>query len=262
MIEIKKIIAGYGKKQILNNISFKVETGQNLSIIGRNGCGKSTLLKVISRNLDFEGDVIIDGINLKDFKNKQLAKKIGMLSQSTQIYFNYSVFDIVMMGRYPHQNSGFFATTTAKDKDIVLNALKVVDIIDLKNRTVDTLSGGQLQRVFLAKIIAQDPEIVLLDEPTNNLDLFYQIDFVNFLKKWGKEKNKTIIGVIHDINLAMELSSSALILDNGVMRIMGENEKVFKSKEFLEIYKKDTISFMANSLEKWKVINNNYKGDF
>ncbi len=262
MIEVKNIVACYEKKQVLNGISFKIEKGQNLSIVGRNGCGKSTLLKVLSGNLNFKGEVNIDGKSLKNFKGKQLAKKIGLLSQSTQIYFNYTVFDIVMMGRYAHQSSSFFSTITNEDKEVVLSALKTVDIIDLKDRKVDTLSGGQLQRVFLAKVIAQDPEILLLDEPTNNLDLFYQIDFVNFLKKWGKEKNKTIIGVIHDINLAMELSRNSLIMDNGEVKIIGKNEIVFTSEEFLNIYKMDTVNFMIKSLENWKMINKNIKEIF
>ncbi len=262
MLEIKNIKAGYSNIEILKDISFKVNKGESLTVIGKNGCGKSTLLKVLSGNLDFKGEILIDGVSIKKLKHRQIARKICMLSQSTQLYFNYTVYEIVKMGRYVHSKSRIFNNYTKEDEKIVLEALQIVDLADLKNKPVNTLSGGQVQRVFLAKIIAQDPEVLLLDEPTNNLDLPYQIEFINFLKQWGKEKNKTIIGVIHDINLAMELSENALLMDKGKIKMIGENKKVFTSKEFIDIYKIDTINFMANSLEKWVDINEKCKGGF
>ncbi len=254
MIEVKDVTAGYDKKQILNGISFKVNEGESLSIVGQNGCGKSTLLRVMCGTLDFKGEVLINGKNIKKYKPKELARKVSMLSQTTQLYFNYSVYDTVMMGRYPHQKTGIFSTTTAKDREIVEEALKVVEMYDFKDRNVDELSGGQLQRVFLAKIIAQDPDIVLLDEPTNHLDLVYQVELVEFLKKWGKDKNKTIIGVIHDLNLAMELSPKTLMMSSGTIASYGQNQEVFTSKEFKSIYGLDVINYMMNSYEKWNNI--------
>ncbi len=254
MIEVKNVTAGYDKKQILNGISFNVKEGEILSIVGQNGCGKSTLLRVMCGTLAFEGEVLIDGKNIKKYKPKELAKKVSMLSQTTQLHFNYTVYDTVFMGRYPHQKGGLFSTTTTEDRVIVENALKVVEMYDFKDRTVDELSGGQLQRVFLAKIIAQDPDIVLLDEPTNHLDLVYQVELVEFLKKWGKEKNKTIIGVVHDLNLAMELSPKALMMDNGSIVSFGENQEVFTSKAFKSIYGQEVINYMVNSYEKWNNI--------
>ncbi len=255
MIEVKNVTAGYDKKQILNGISFYVKEGETLSIVGQNGCGKSTLLRVMCGTLDFKGDVIIDGKNIKKYKPKELAKKISMLSQTTQLYFNYTVYDTVLMGRYPHQKSTLFGSTTTKDREIVEEALKVVEMYDYKDVTVDELSGGQLQRVFLAKIIAQDPDIVLLDEPTNHLDLIYQVELVEFLKKWGKDKNKTIIGVIHDLNLAMELSPKTLMMNKGSIASLGDNQEVFTSKAFTSIYGVDVINYMVNSYQKWNNIN-------
>ncbi len=254
MIEVKNVTAGYDKKQILNGISFRVKEGDSLSIVGQNGCGKSTLLRVMCGTLDFDGEVLIDGKNIKKYKPKELAKKVSMLSQTTQIYFNYTVYDTVFMGRFPHQKGGLFSTATAEDREIVENALKVVEMYDFKDCTVDELSGGQLQRVFLAKIIAQDPDIVLLDEPTNHLDLVYQVELVEFLKKWGKEKNKTIVGVIHDLNLAMELSPKVLLMKSGAIANYGENQEVFTSSEFKSIYGLDVIKYMMKSYEKWNNI--------
>ncbi len=212
------------------------------------------MLRVICGVLDFKGEVLIDGVSVSKYKNKDLAKKVCMLSQSTQTYFNYTVYDTVMMGRYPHQNGGIFGGVSKRDKQAVEEALKAVDIYDIKDCYVDQLSGGQLQRVYLAKIIAQDPEILLLDEPTNHLDLNHQIEFINFLKSWGKEKGKTIIGVIHDLNLAMALGNDMLLIGSGEVKSKGENLDVFKSKAFREIYKPEVVDFMIKSFKKWEVI--------
>ncbi len=255
MIKVKDVKSSYDNKQILHDVTFNVEKGECLSIIGQNGSGKSTLLKVLNGLQEFDGEVLIDGKDVKSIKKKELAKKICMLSQMTQIYFNYSVYDTVMMGRYVHQKGGLFGGVTKRDKEEVEKALKIVDLYNLKDEQIDNLSGGQLQRVFLAKIIAQDPEIILLDEPTNHLDLRYQVEFIKFLKQWNKEEGKTIIGVIHDINLAMELSPKTLLIDNGKVKMFGKNDDVLKSKQFLEVYNENVVSFMCNSLKKWENIN-------
>ncbi len=254
MIEVKNVVAGYDKKQVLKGITFEVEKGECLSVVGQNGCGKSTLLKAMCGVLDFSGEIFIDGVNLKNYKSKELAKKVCMLSQSTQIYFNYTVYETVMMGRYPHQKGGVFGGVSKEDRLFVDEALKIVDIYDLKDDYIDELSGGQLQRVFLAKVIAQDPEILLLDEPTNHLDLNHQIELIKFLKRWGKEKGKTVMGVIHDLNLAMELSEKTLLLGDGVVRALGENLEVFTSSAFSEIYKSEVVDFMVRSFKNWEVI--------
>lgn len=256
MIEVKNVSAGYDGKEILHSINLSVNKGESISIIGKNGCGKSTLLRTMCGVLDFTGDVIIDGINIKKYKSKDLAKKVCMLSQTTQVYFNYTVYDTIMMGRYAHQKSSIFGSVTENDRVVVENALKTVDMYDLKDSYINTLSGGQLQRVFLAKVIAQDPEILLLDEPTNHLDIVYQIELIKFLKNWSKEQGKTVIGVIHDLNLAMELSENIVLMDNGQIKCNGSSETVFTSNEFKEVYDVDVVDFMVNSYKKWYNIGN------
>ncbi len=254
MIEVKNVYAGYDNKEVLKGISFTVDKGECLSVIGQNGCGKSTLLRVMSGIIDYRGEIIIDGVDLKMYKSKDLARKVCMLSQSTHIYFNYTVYDTVMMGRYPHQKGGVFGGISKEDRFAVEEALKVVDIYELKDDYIDELSGGQLQRVFLAKVIAQDPEILLLDEPTNHLDLNYQIELIKFLKRWGKEKGKTVVGVIHDLNLAMELSKKTLLISSGKVVAHGENLDVFTSTAFKGIYNTEVVDFMVNSFKKWELI--------
>ncbi len=212
MIEIKDLSAGYGTIDVLKNINLTIKN--NLSIIGPNGCGKTTLLRALAGVLDFKGDILIDSVSIKKIKGKILARKIAMLSQFTSLYFNYNVIDMVLMGRFAH-SSGLFSAVTKTDREKAEEALKTVGLSGIKEKGIASLSGGQLQRVYLAKIICQEPEIILLDEPTNHLDISHQSEFMDFVVDWAKKENKIIIGVLHDFNLAMRLSEDILLLDKG-----------------------------------------------
>ena len=253
MIKVDNICVYYNKFKALNNISFTLKKGENLSIIGPNGCGKTTLLKCIINNINFNGNIYINNKNIKTIKRKELAKEIGMLSQLMSISFNYTVFDTVMMGRYIHQDK-FYINNNKKDENIVLEALKTVGMIDFKDKFISNLSGGQLQRVFLARLIAQDPNIVLLDEPTNHLDFKYQIELIEFLKKWGKKYNKTILGVIHDINLAMVLTDNMMVLENGCIKSFDKSDNILKTNILNEVYNTNVREYMIKSLKKWESI--------
>ncbi|MFV0519411.1 MAG: ABC transporter ATP-binding protein [Lachnospirales bacterium] len=252
MIEAKNLMISYDKKKVIHNINFTIDKGENISIIGKNGCGKSTILKALCGILDFEGEILIDGRSVKKYTHKEMGKKISLLSQISTVYFNYSVYDTVMMGRFVHRQSSFFGSSSKEDNVKVLSALNIVGMAPFKDVGIETLSGGQLQRVMLAKVIAQNPEILLLDEPTNHLDFSYQIEFIEFLKKWGKENNKTIIGVLHDINLALEFAPKIMLIDEGNIIKFDEPEKVIQSQEFLDIYKIEVIDFFKNSLSRWE----------
>lgn len=254
MIKVENVFVNYENKQAIKNVNFEIKKGENLSIIGPNGCGKTTLLRTISNTIDFEGKVFLKGKNIKEYSRKELAKEIAMLSQVTHIYFNYTVFDIVMMGRYVHNNKKFLFTENEEDIHKVEEALKIVGLYDVKNREIDTLSGGQVQRAFLAKVIAQDPNIILLDEPTNHLDLSYQVELINFLKKWSEEKGKMIIGVLHDINLAMHLTDNIMLLNAGEIKAFGKTTEIVSSKDINEIYKMDIKEYMLEILKKWEKI--------
>ena len=253
MIKVDNISVYYNKFKALNNISFTLKKGENLSIIGPNGCGKTTLLKCIINNINFSGNIYINDKNIKTIKRKELAKEIGMLSQLMSISFNYTVFDTVMMGRYVHQDK-FYINNNKNDENIVLEALKTVGMINFKDKFISNLSGGQLQRVFLARLIAQDPNIVLLDEPTNHLDFKYQIELIEFLKEWGKKYNKTILGVIHDINLAMVLTDNMMVLENGCIKSFNKSDNILKTNILNEVYNINIKEYMIKSLKKWESI--------
>lgn len=250
MIEINNLYSGYENIDIIKNISININKGENLCIIGPNGCGKSTLLKTIANIIDYRGHIKIDNLEVSSLNRKNLAKKIGLMSQISQIYFPYSVYDAVSIGRYAYNNNLF--GLSKKDKEIILECIDKVGLIDYKDKMINELSGGQLQRVFLAKVFAQDPDIILLDEPTNHLDLKHQIELLENLNKWTKENNKIVIAVLHDLNLVQYIADNVLLLNDGVMIKYGKVNEVLKDDVLKRVYGLDIREFMVNILKKWE----------
>ncbi|MDR2596850.1 MAG: ABC transporter ATP-binding protein [Treponema sp.] len=251
MIEVKNLAAGYNGTDVIRNISFKAEKGESLCILGPNSSGKSTLLKSIERIIDYRGQVLLEGRDAALFPRREFAKKTAMLSQSMQVFFPFTVYETVTMGRFAY-SQGFMKNLSAEDKAITEDILKKLDIWDIRERMIDELSGGTLQRVFLARTLAQTPQIILLDEPANHLDLKHQIELLDFLKAWVKENDKTLIGVFHDFNLARRFGDTAVVLNNGTIAAAGNTEDVLKSKTFNDVFGIDVRSYMLSSFEKWK----------
>ena len=252
MLTLHNVSAGYGGMDIIRNISLQVNSNENLLIIGPNGCGKTTLLKTIVKLLPFQGEIEIGGKPVRKMKHKDISRKIAMLSQSFGIYFSYTVFDTVMMGRYPHIKDGFWGLPSNEDKELVRQCLETVHLLSEKDREITTLSGGQLQRVFLARTLAQDPEIILLDEPTNHLDLKYQFELVDYLKEWSKHGNRVIVGVLHDLNLAMRLADKIMIMKNGETWACGKSCDVMTGRLLQNVYEIDVTGYMTESLKVWE----------
>jgi len=250
MLLIKDLYAGYNGDDVIFDINFSVQSGESLCILGPNGCGKSTLLKSIARIIDYRGSVLINSGDIKKVSRKELAKKIALLSQSTQVFFPYTVYETVSIGRYAYSN-GLFKNLSAEDKNIIDDTLKNLDIWDIKDQMIDELSGGTLQRVFLARTLVQTPDLILLDEPANHLDLKHQIELLKLLKTWVKDNNKMLIGVFHDLNLARQFGDTALIMNNGTISANGKIDEVLKSKVLNDVYGIDIHGFMKESLEKW-----------
>ena len=250
MIEVKNIYCGYDNKKIIKDLSFNVNNGENLCIVGPNGCGKSTLLKSIANIIEYEGSVKIDNKEVISFSRIDLAKKVALMSQTSQIYFPYTVYDTVSLGRYAY-SKGVFSKLSLTDKRIIVDSMKKVGIYELKDKLITELSGGQLQRVFLAKIFAQDPDIILLDEPTNHLDFKNQIDLLENLNEWVKTNNKIVIGVLHDLNLVQYFADKVLMIQSGKVVSYGRPEDVLKGEILNDIYGMDIKEFMVNILQKW-----------
>lgn len=250
MLEINKLYSGYNGIDIIKDISVNINKGENLCIIGPNGCGKSTLLKTIANIIDYRGNIKIDNLEVSSLKRKELAKKIGLMSQISQIYFPYSVYDAVSIGRYAYNDNLF--GVSKKDKDIILDCIDKVGLIDYKDKMINELSGGQLQRVFLARVFAQDPDIILLDEPTNHLDLKHQIELLENLNKWTKENNKVVIAVLHDLNLVQYIADNVLLLSDGMLIKYGKLNEVLNNDVLKQVYGLDIKEFMINILKKWE----------
>ena len=250
MIEVKNIYCGYDNKKIIKDLSFNVNNGENLCIVGPNGCGKSTLLKSIANIIEYEGSVKIDNKEVSSFSRIDLAKKVALMSQTSQIYFPYTVYDTVSLGRYAY-SKGVFSKLSLTDKRIIVDSMKKVGIYELKDKLITELSGGQLQRVFLAKIFAQDPDIILLDEPTNHLDFKNQIELLENLNEWVKTNNKIVIGVLHDLNLVQYFADKVLMIQSGKVVSYGRPEDVLKGEILNDIYGMDIKEFMVNILQKW-----------
>ena len=251
MLEVKNLYCGYNGEYIIKDVSFTVDRGENICIVGPNGCGKSTLLKAISNLIPFKGSVLLDGNDTKSLKRKDLAIKIALMTQSSNILFPYSIYDTVALGRYAHLN-GVFSRLNKKDEERINNSLDKVGLLDIKDKLISELSGGQLQRVFLARAFAQDPDVILLDEPTNHLDLRYQIEMLDYLKVWAKENNKIVVAVLHDLNLVQNFGDKVLMLKDGVIKNNGNTREVLNGSDLEEVYGIDIKAFMIKTLEKWK----------
>lgn len=250
MLEITNLYTGYDKKEIIKNVSFTVNKGENLCIVGPNGCGKSTLLKSMANILEYKGNIKIDGKEVKDYSRVELAKKIGLMSQITQLYFPYTVYDTVALGRYAY-SKGPFSKLSKQDTEFIVDSMKKVGIYELRDKPITELSGGQLQRVFLARVFAQNPDVILLDEPTNHLDFKHQIELLKNLNNWAKDNNKIVVGVLHDLNLVQYFADEVLLLKEGEIVDYGLPEKVLNGTKLNEVYEIDIKEFMQSILKKW-----------
>ena len=251
MLKVRNLYCGYDGKDVIKDFNIDITRGQNVSIVGPNGCGKSTLLKAMVSLIDYKGNIFLDGKEVKSIKRKELAKKVALMSQNSQIYFPYTVYETVALGRYAHID-GVFARLSKKDEEIILNCLSNVGILDLKDKLINELSGGQLQRVYLARVFAQEPDVILLDEPTNHLDLKCQIEILEHINKWTKENQKTVIGVLHDLNLVQMFSDDVIMLSEGHIVSKGKTKDVLSEYKLKEVYGVDIKKFMINALEKWR----------
>lgn len=232
MIKIKNLNFNIDGRQILKDIEFEVKKYKFIGIIGENGCGKSTLLKNIYRNhKPKNGVILLDNIDLNSYSVKKLAEKLSVLSQNQKITFDFTVKEIVEMGRYT--KTSIFSKETSEDK--IEEALEKVGMEKFKNQNFLTLSGGEMQRVLIARSIAQESEVLLLDEPTNHLDIRYQYQIMDLVKSL----NKTVVAVIHDINIASKYCDYIFAIKNGEIVYKGTPSEVISIENIKKIFEID-----------------------
>ena len=234
MIEINNVCFSF-EQEVLKNININIERGKFYTILGPNGSGKTTLLRILSKSLDMEkGEIFIDEVDLTQIKPNLLAKEIAVVPQSTEIEFDFSVQDIVLMGRTPHISR--FCSESEKDVEIAMTAMKRTNTWELRNKSINALSGGERQRVVVARAIAQETGIILLDEPISHLDIHHQIEIMNQLKQLNKNKNITIIAVLHDLNIAAAYCDHMILMhDRGVYK-NGTPEEVLTEDIIKKVY--------------------------
>ncbi|MDD3225808.1 MAG: ABC transporter ATP-binding protein [Clostridium sp.] len=238
-IKIKNLSCTLGNEKILHSIDLKLEKKKFYSIIGPNGSGKTTLLKNISKSLEpLKSTVFIEGADIRDLRNKSLAKKLSCVPQNTEINFDFSVMDIVLMGRTPYIKN--FQSESSADIEIAKNAMNLTNTWHLKDKNINDLSGGERQLVIIARAIAQETDILLLDEPISNLDIHHQIKILDTIKTLNIEKNITVITVLHDLNLAAQYSDYLILINQGKIQANGLCEDVLTKENIKKVYNMDT----------------------
>ena len=236
MIEIKNIFKKYRDKHVVNDVSFSIEKGKITSFIGPNGAGKSTVLGIVTRLIDGDGgEVVIEGKSLSDYHTKDLAKKIAILKQSNNISLKLTIRELVSFGRFPHSEGNL----NAEDEKYIDEAIEYMKLGDIQDKYLDELSGGQRQRAYIAMVIAQNTEYILLDEPLNNLDMSHSVQMMKVLRDLCDDLGKTIVLVMHDINFASCYSDNIVALKNGRIEKVGTTDEIVKKEVLEDIYEMD-----------------------
>ncbi|GAA3294762.1 ABC transporter ATP-binding protein [Arthrobacter citreus] len=233
MISVTGVSKSYGPQLVVDGVSTDIKEGGITSIIGPNGAGKSTLLSIISRLLRMDaGTVSVDGLDVHATPGKELARKMAILRQDNQLTVRLTVRDLVGFGRYPH-NGG---RPTIEDKAFIDEAMAYLDLTALADRFVDELSGGQRQRAFIAMVLAQGTDYLLLDEPLNNLDMKHSVEMMRLLRRLTDDFGKTVVLVIHDINFASCYSDDIIAMRDGRLIHQGPPAQIMQPEVLRDIY--------------------------
>lgn len=247
MIEIKNINKSYGSKKVVDNVSFNIEEGKITSFIGPNGAGKSTVLSIISRLLDADsGEVFIDGKEIKAWDSKELSKKLSILKQNNNLNIRLTIRELVSFGRFPYCEGKL----KKEDEKFVEDALSYMKLTDIQDKYIDELSGGQRQRAYIAMILAQDTDYILLDEPLNNLDMKHSAEMMRMLRQMVNDFGKTIVIVIHDINFASCYSDTIVALKDGKLVNHTSTEEMITENNLKRLY---DMNFNIKEVDNQKI---------
>jgi iron complex transport system ATP-binding protein len=233
MIQVRSLSKFYGKKTVVEDVTVTIQPGKITSFIGPNGAGKSTLLSMVSRLLDADtGEVLIDNADVRKMKSNEFAKRISILKQSNYMNVRLTIRELVSFGRFPYSKGRL----TEEDERVVEQSLEYMHLTEMQDSFLDELSGGQRQRAFIAMVIAQDTEYILLDEPLNNLDMKHSVQIMKILRRLVDELGKTVIIVLHDINFASVYSDRIVAMKDGKVVKDGPTEEIIQSEALSEIY--------------------------
>lgn len=235
IFRVENLSFSYNSEPFLDNISFSVNKGEMVSIIGENGSGKSTLFKIVNGLLaDYKGNIIYKNNNIKKIKHIEKAREIAVIYQNSNCNFPFTCFEVVAMGLYPHRGS--LNLLKNNEIDFVKYIMEITDVLDLAGKNVNCLSGGQLQRVLLARALVQKPKLLFLDEAMSGLDMYSRIKMTDILLKECKLNGLTVINISHDLNLAFEKSDSLLALKNGKQIAFQKPQALLNKDFFREVF--------------------------
>lgn len=234
MIKVNKIVKKYGDKSVVDNVSLDIEKGKMISLIGPNGAGKSTVLSMIARLTDLDGgEVIIDGKELSKWDTRELSKTISILKQSNDIDLRLTIKELVEFGRFPYTQGNL----NDEDKKHISDAIQYMQLEDIEDKYLDELSGGQKQRAYIAMVIAQNTEYILLDEPLNNLDMKHCVQMMKVIRSLVDDLGKTVVTVLHDINFASCYSDIIIAMKEGEIYKEGETLSIIDQNVLEDLYK-------------------------
>ena len=251
MLKAEHVTVRCDGQVIVDDLSFALHAGQWLMLVGPNGAGKSTLIRAIAQGVPYTGSITLDGRDIRACKPAQLARKIGVLSQQHSVGYAYSVEEVVSLGRYAHA-AGFLSGGDEEGPARVEEALEMTGIAHLRRASVLTLSGGELQRTFLAQVFAQNPQILILDEPANHLDLVYQKHIFSLIGEWLKTPGRAVMSVVHDLSLARRYGTHAVLMHHGRSVAQGEIRETLTSENLQAVYEMDVCGWMREMYAQWQ----------
>ena len=251
MLNVENMTVRYGENTIVKAISFDVLEGQWLMLVGPNGAGKSTIVNAIAQGVPYSGNVTFGGKDVRRMKPSEFAKNCGILTQTHNVNYSFTVEEIIRLGRYSY-SGGLFAKSSSNDDKAVEEAARLTGMLSLMQQSVLTLSGGELQRTVLAQLFAQNPKLLIVDEPSNHLDLVYQRQIFELTREWLAHSGRAVISVVHDLSLAKKYGTHALLLHNGRIEAFDTADKVLTRANLNTVYSMDVYAWMQSQLTIWK----------
>ncbi len=259
-IVLENVTAGYGFTPVLDSISLKISEGERVLVAGTNGSGKTTLLRVIARLLPFDGRVTYGTSDSGSIRRKELASVVSYMPQNGETYFDYTVEQTVMLGRYSHM-TGLLASPGSEDRKIAAEAMNRCGVYELRYRALNELSGGQLQRTFLARAFAQQTPFMLLDEPENNLDVRHNSELTDYLNEWasgttelaGASVHNTVVAVMHDLGQASLCLERVIALDKGIVAYDGSINDMVATGRISDIFGFDVTGYKRRESKLWNL---------
>ena len=250
MLTAERVSVRYGARAVVDGVSLTLREGQWLMLAGPNGAGKSTLIRAITQGVAYEGRIELLGRDVRAYRPAQLAQQVGVLAQQHSVGYAYTVEEIVRLGRYAYVQ-GFLSGRDREGEARVEEALRMTGMTALRSASVLTLSGGELQRAFLAQVFAQDPRLLILDEPANHLDLVYQKHIFSLIEQWLREPGRAVLSVVHDLSLALRYGTHAALLDGGRCVAQGKAREALAPEHLAQVYGMDVRGWMRELLGEW-----------